>query len=78
MPNIEISKHDRCPACGKKLVNLLRERDNILLLAPCSAIICSCGNHYEPKQLIEAKLKRSQSKIIPPDGDALNLVRNKP
>jgi hypothetical protein len=75
MAEIKITQHDRCPACGKKLVHLLKERDNILLMAPCGAVICVCGCHYEPKQLIEAKIKRSQSPIIPPDGNYMKFER---
>jgi hypothetical protein len=73
--DIKITDFDRCPACHKRLVNLLKDRENLLLLAPCGAIICSCGCHYEPKALIEAKIKQSHSKIIPADGNAMNLVR---
>jgi ribosomal protein L37AE/L43A len=75
MGEIQITQHDKCPACGKKLVNLLKERDNLLLCAPCGAVICQCGCHYEPKALIDAKLKRSRSSIIPATGDDFKLVR---
>jgi len=75
MSEIQITQHDKCPACGIKLVNLLRGRNNVLLLAPCGAIICSCGNHYEPRALIDAKLKRSLSPSNPPPGDDFKLVR---
>ena len=77
MSAIQISKHDRCPACGRKLVNLLKDRNNILLTAPCGAIICSCGCHWEPRALIDAKLKQSRSPIISPTGDDFKFVREK-
>ena len=73
--SIPISEYDRCPACKKKTINLLKEREGKMLMSQDGAFICSCGNHYTPKSMVGIMLERASSPIIRPDQIKSNIIQ---
>lgn len=69
------SDYDRCPACRKKVKNMLLDGGKVLIL-PNFQIVCSkCGNVFILKSLLVDLAKQASSPIVRPNAPEVGMLQ---
>jgi len=73
---INFTEYDRCPACKKKWINLVKEIGKKILRTPAGAIVCpKCGCLSIPKSQIPAMMAKIDSPIILPGDPGTGILK---
>jgi uncharacterized protein with PIN domain len=72
-----ITEYDRCPACGKKLANTLKEQGGILRDKNTGVCVCmKCGCHFTPRSQVQEMIRQAKSPIIQPGSAQGRMVKS--
>lgn len=69
------TQFDRCPACRKKVQNMVESGGRVIVMGGGVIVCPKCGNLFMLKSVVDIAMKQAQSPILQPGDEGMNLVK---
>lgn len=69
------TQYDRCPACRKKVRNMVESGGKVMIMGGGVIICPRCGNLFMLKSVVDIAMKQASSPILQPGAEEMNLLK---
>jgi len=69
------TQYDRCPACRKKVSNMVASGGKVMVMGGGVIVCPKCGNLFMLKSVVDIAMKQASSPILQPGTDGMNLLK---
>ena len=72
--DLKSTQYDRCPACHKKVRNMVESGGKVMMMGGGVIVCPNCGNLFMLKSLVDIAMKQASSPILQPGAEDESLV----